>query len=58
VAADEPTASLDRRSGAAVIAALLHAAGTGRCVVVATHDPDVIAIADQVIWLDHGRRVA
>jgi putative ABC transport system ATP-binding protein len=58
LAADEPTASLDRRNADSVIAALLHAAGTGRCVVVATHDPDVIAVADQVVWLDHGRRVA
>ena len=58
LAADEPTASLDRRNADSVIAALLHAAGTGRCVVVATHDPDVVAVADQVVWLDHGRRVA
>lgn len=58
VAADEPTSSLDRRSASAVIAALLHAAGSGRCVVVATHDPDVVEIADRVVWLDHGRRVA
>lgn len=58
IVADEPTASLDRRSAASVIDGLALAAGAGRCVVVATHDPDVIAAADQVVWLDHGRRVA
>jgi putative ABC transport system ATP-binding protein len=43
---DEPTAELDRRAAAVVVDALRAAAAGGRTVVVATHDPDVIAIAD------------
>jgi putative ABC transport system ATP-binding protein len=43
---DEPTAELDRRASAVVIEALRAAADGGSTVVVATHDPDVIAIAD------------
>jgi ABC-type lipoprotein export system ATPase subunit len=31
---------------------------SGAAVVVATHDPAVIDAADQVVRLDHGRRVA
>lgn len=52
---DEPTASLDRVSAAGVVAALRAAADDGQSVLVATHDPDVIAAADVVMRLDHGR---
>lgn len=57
VLADEPTASLDRVSAGLVIAALRTAADAGATVIVATHDHDVIAAADDVVHLDHGRRV-
>jgi ABC-type lipoprotein export system ATPase subunit len=53
---DEPTASLDRASAADVIRALRTASDSGQSVLVATHDADVIAAADAVIQLDHGRR--
>ncbi len=53
---DEPTASLDRASAGDVIRALRTAADAGQSVLVATHDADVIAAADAVIHLDHGRR--
>jgi putative ABC transport system ATP-binding protein len=53
---DEPTASLDRASASDVVAVLRTAADDGQSVLVATHDPDVIAAADAVIRLDHGRR--
>lgn len=55
--ADEPTASLDRESARLVITALRTAVDHGATVVVATHDPDVIAAADTVVRLDHGRLV-
>jgi putative ABC transport system ATP-binding protein len=58
VLADEPTASLDRASGALVVAALRRAADAGATLVVASHDPNVVAAADEVVRLDHGRRVA
>ena len=57
VLADEPTASLDRGSAGFVIAALRTAANAGATVIVATHDHDVIEAADDVVHLDHGRRV-
>jgi putative ABC transport system ATP-binding protein len=55
IAADEPTASLDRASAARVVEALRVAADAVATVIVASHDADVIAAADIVIHLDHGR---
>lgn len=43
--ADEPTAALDSSAATAVIEALLLAATNGACVVVATHDPNVMRSA-------------
>lgn len=51
VLVDEPTAELDRRTAAHVIEALERATSGGRTVVVATHDPDVIRGAAQVVEL-------
>ena len=51
VLVDEPTAELDRRTALHVIEALERAAATGRTVVVATHDPDVMRVAAQRIEL-------
>ncbi len=57
VLADEPTGALDANSAATVIEAFRAAVDHGATVVVATHDPHMIAAADDVIRLDHGRRV-
>lgn len=54
IVADEPTASLDRANAGLVIAALRRAATLGATVVVATHDPDVVAAADVVHRMAHG----
>jgi putative ABC transport system ATP-binding protein len=52
VIVDEPTAELDSDSAALVLQAMQrHPAA----FVVATHDPDVLAIADHVIELERGR---
>lgn len=51
VLADEPTGNLDPDNSALVIAALAEAAAEGRTVVVATHDPTVVARADEVVRL-------
>jgi ABC-type lipoprotein export system ATPase subunit len=58
VVADEPTASLDRASAAQVVEVLRAAADRGVTLVVAGHDRHVIEVADAVVELDHGRRVA
>ncbi|HZQ82241.1 MAG TPA: ATP-binding cassette domain-containing protein [Gaiellaceae bacterium] len=51
VLVDEPTAELDRGSAEAVTAALESAVAAGRTVIVATHDPDLVALADTRIEL-------
>jgi ABC-type lipoprotein export system ATPase subunit len=53
--ADEPSAELDVDSGALVIAALARLASMGTAVLVATHDPGVLAVASTIVHLDHGR---
>lgn len=53
---DEPTAHLDP-DGAAVAAAGIRAAAAGRTVVVATHDPGLMAVCDDVVELAAGRCV-
>ena len=58
IVADEPTAELDRGSAGQLLTALRRHANEGAAFVVATHDPDVIAIADRVLYLDRGRLVA
>jgi putative ABC transport system ATP-binding protein len=57
VLADEPTAELDRGSAEPLLAAIREHAGTGVGFVIATHDDDVVAIADRIIRLDRGRIV-
>jgi putative ABC transport system ATP-binding protein len=52
VIVDEPTAELDDDSAALVLDAMRRQPAT---FVVATHDPDVLAIADHVIELERGR---
>ncbi|MFI2753876.1 ABC transporter ATP-binding protein [Cellulomonas sp. P22] len=51
VLADEPTGNLDHDNATIVLDALREAASTGRTVVVATHDPFVLARADEVLAL-------
>jgi ABC-type lipoprotein export system ATPase subunit len=48
---DEPTSKLDRLAAAAVAELLASAAAGGQTVICATHDPDVIAVAAQVVPL-------
>jgi ABC-type lipoprotein export system ATPase subunit len=53
--ADEPTAELDPDSAAVVLRALREEADAGAAVVVATHDPEVAALCDEVLHLEDGR---
>ena len=48
---DEPTGHQDEARATLVIDALLAARDSGTCVLVATHDPDIIAAADEVLPL-------
>ena len=55
VVVDEPTAELDRTTANDVLAAMRDCASRGQTFVVATHDPDVIALADDVLDLTRRR---
>ncbi len=57
VLADEPTANLDYENKVRVVQLLKEAAGNGRTVVFATHDPDLVRGADRVIRILDGRVV-
>jgi ABC-type lipoprotein export system ATPase subunit len=51
VIVDEPTSQLDRTTAQRVVAVLRGAARSGRCIVCATHDPDLVELADQQVVL-------
>lgn len=53
--ADEPTGALDTRSSKAVMDLFNLAAGRGRTILMVTHDPNVAARADRVVFLRDGR---
>ena len=57
VVADEPTAELDHESAARVLDAVELLAEGGAAVLIATHDPDVLEIAHEVMTLRDGRVV-
>jgi ABC-type lipoprotein export system ATPase subunit len=57
VVADEPTASLDRHNASGMVEAMRAAADRGVTLVVASHDEHVLDQADQIVRLDHGRRI-
>ncbi|OJA04668.1 thiol reductant ABC exporter subunit CydD [Halomonas sp. QHL1] len=54
---DEPTASLDQETEQFVMAALLELAQEGRTLVIATHHPAVIAVAQRHLALEQGELV-
>jgi len=55
VIADEPTAELDDSSSVAVIENLQAMRSIGTCVIVATHDPAIVDVADRVFRVRYGR---
>lgn len=57
VVADEPTSQLDEETARLVIEALVGARARGATVIAATHDPDLVRVADRVVRLAHGRVV-
>ena len=55
IMADEPTAALDSRSGHTVISLLRSLAKEQSCtVLMVTHDPRIIDVADRVAYLEDG----
>ena len=55
IVADEPTAELDSRSAEDLLAVIRGLSEHGVAFVIATHDPGVTRMADDVVELDHGR---
>jgi ABC-type lipoprotein export system ATPase subunit len=55
VVLDEPTSQLDRATARLISRAIQAAAQDGACVVCASHDEELLAVADQIIDLDHSR---
>lgn len=51
---DEPTASLDEQSEAEVVEALHALAGAGRTLIIATHHPALVQMAERVVQLSNG----
>ncbi len=54
---DEPTAELDRDSSLLLLEAIDQHRDSGIAFVIATHDPDVAAIADNTLRLERGRLI-
>ena len=55
IMADEPTAALDSQSGRRVTELLMHLARNRGCtVLIVTHDPRIVDIADRVTHLEDG----
>jgi putative ABC transport system ATP-binding protein len=52
---DEPTSALDARSASLVLDCLRSFVAEGRSVVLATHDPRIIALGTRIVRLDNGR---
>jgi putative ABC transport system ATP-binding protein len=57
ILADEPTSNLDRKAGRELIGILREIHTSGKTLVVATHDPDMLELATAVAELDSGRLV-
>jgi putative ABC transport system ATP-binding protein len=58
VLADEPTAALDRASGQEVVRLLRDLArGRGVPILLVTHDPRILDIADRIVAMEDGRIV-
>jgi len=56
VLADEPTASLDKQSGREIVELLrLLARERGCSVIMVTHDPRILDVADRLMYLEDGR---
>jgi putative ABC transport system ATP-binding protein len=53
--ADEPTASLDSQNGHAVMELLRQLAKEESCtVLIVSHDPRIVDVADRVAYLEDG----
>jgi putative ABC transport system ATP-binding protein len=55
ILADEPTGNLDKKNGQKITQVLKILKADGKTVIVATHDPEIMCLADRQLCLDDGR---
>ncbi len=55
ILADEPTGSLDARSGREVMEQMVRLHESGKTILLITHDPKTAAYADRTLYLKNGR---
>lgn len=55
VLADEPTGNLDTKNGQKITQMLQMLKAKGKTVIVATHDPEIMRLSDQRLYLEEGR---
>jgi putative ABC transport system ATP-binding protein len=55
ILADEPTGNLDTKNGQKITQVLKMLKANGKTVIVATHDPEITRLADQILSLENGR---
>ena len=55
VLADEPTGNLDTKNGQKITEILRKLKADGKTVIVATHDPELMQLADRSVCLEDGR---
>lgn len=55
ILADEPTGNLDTKSSQKIIQMLRMLKADGKTVIIATHDPELIQLADRTVVLEDGR---
>jgi putative ABC transport system ATP-binding protein len=55
VLADEPTGNLDTKNGQKITQMLQMLKANGKTIIVATHDSEIMQLADQVLCLEDGR---
>jgi len=53
--ADEPTGNLDTKTGARIIQVLQRLKDEGKTIIVATHDKQILSLADQKFYLEDGK---
>jgi putative ABC transport system ATP-binding protein len=55
ILADEPTGNLDTKNGQKITQMLRQLKADGKTVIVATHDPELMQLADRAVCLEEGR---
>jgi putative ABC transport system ATP-binding protein len=55
ILADEPTGSLDQKTGGEVLDFMKELNGEGRTIIVITHDPNVAAKAGRIVRVEDGK---